>query len=73
MRRICFPAKNDADDFCAGYSYAPGDTVLAECTVGTAGCIDGRTMLFECVAGCTTQTPGTGTDNSKWKIVDQCN
>jgi hypothetical protein len=63
----------DADDFCAGYSYAPGDRVLAECMVGTAGCIDGRTMMFECVSACTTQTPGTGVDNSKWNIVNQCN
>jgi hypothetical protein len=63
----------DADDFCAGYSYMTGDQVLAKCTVGTAGCISGRTMLFECKSACTSQTPGTGVDNSKWSIVNQCN
>jgi hypothetical protein len=56
-----------------GYSYAPGDRVANKCASGTAGCIVNKTMLFECVAACDTQTPGTGTDTSKWKIVNQCN
>jgi hypothetical protein len=63
-----------AVDYCMGYPYMPMDYVMATCTVGTAGCISGRRMLFRCVATCDTQVPGgTGfVDTSHWTIAAQC-
>jgi hypothetical protein len=61
-----------ASTYCAGYPYETGDLVIAVCTVGTAGCISGRTMLFECQSGCDTHSPTTIVDNQYWRIEAQC-
>jgi hypothetical protein len=62
----------EASSWCSGYAYETGDLVTEECTVGTAGCIAGRTMLFECVSACGTHTPATIVDNQYWRIEAQC-
>jgi hypothetical protein len=62
-----------ANDYCPGFAYAVGDKVLAKCTVNTGGCISNKEMLFSCAADCATTTPGSGADQNKWSIADQCN
>ena len=73
----CTPASgttcSTAVEYEDGCSYAPGDRVLATCKVGTAGCIQNREMLFQCVSACDTQDPGTITNTARWTIADQCN
>jgi hypothetical protein len=63
-----------AVDYCMGYPYMPMDYVMATCQVGTAGCLQGRRMLFRCVATCDTQVPGgVGfVDTSHWSVAGQC-
>jgi hypothetical protein len=61
-----------ASSWCSGYAYATGDLVTEVCTVGTAGCIVGWTMLFECVSACGAHTPATIVDNQYWRIEGQC-
>jgi hypothetical protein len=62
-----------ANDYCAGFAYAVGAKVLAMCIVNTGGCIANKEMLFNCVADCGSTTPGTGADQNKWTIAEQCN
>jgi hypothetical protein len=69
------PTGDDCDtasDYCAGYPYVAGDLVVEVCTVGTAGCISGRTMVFECISACDTHSPATIVDNQYWKVDAQC-
>ena len=54
-------------------TYVMGDRVIAECKVGTGGCISGMDMMFECKTQCDTQDPGTIVDQNKWGIASQCN